>query len=43
MLLISLADWFRVFVGIALPFLAIAALIEIFVTPILIKLTFPYL
>jgi uncharacterized membrane protein SpoIIM required for sporulation/ABC-type transport system involved in multi-copper enzyme maturation permease subunit len=43
MLLISLADWFRVFIGITLPFLAIAALIEIFVTPILIKLTFPYL
>lgn len=43
MLLISLADWFRVFVGIALPLLAIAALIEIFVTPTLIKLTFPYL
>jgi len=43
MLLISLADWFRVFIGIALPLLAIAALIEIFVTPTLIKLTFPYL
>jgi uncharacterized membrane protein SpoIIM required for sporulation/ABC-type transport system involved in multi-copper enzyme maturation permease subunit len=43
LLLISLADWFRVFIGIALPFLAIAALIEIFVTPVLIKLTFPYL
>jgi uncharacterized membrane protein SpoIIM required for sporulation len=43
MLLISLADWFRVFIGIALPFLAIAALIEIYVTPALIKLAFPYL
>jgi uncharacterized membrane protein SpoIIM required for sporulation len=43
MLLISLADWFRVFIGIALPFLAIAALIEIYVTPVLIKLAFPYL
>jgi uncharacterized membrane protein SpoIIM required for sporulation len=43
MLLISLADWFRVFMGIALPFLAIAALIEIYVTPVLIKLAFPYL
>ena len=43
MLLISLADWFRVFTGIALPFLAIAALIEIYVTPVLIKLAFPYL
>jgi len=43
MLLISLADWFRVFIGIALPFLAIAAVIEIYVTPVLIKLAFPYL
>ena len=42
-LLISLADWFRVFVGVVLPFLAIAALIEIYLTPILIKLAFPYL
>lgn len=42
-LLISLADWFRVFVGIVLPFLAIAALIEIYLTPFLIKLAFPYL
>ena len=40
MLLVSLADWFRVFVGIVLPFLAIAAVIEIYITPILIKLTF---
>jgi uncharacterized membrane protein SpoIIM required for sporulation len=42
-LLISLADWFRVFVGIVLPFLAIAAIIEIYITPLLIKLAFPYL
>jgi uncharacterized membrane protein SpoIIM required for sporulation/ABC-type transport system involved in multi-copper enzyme maturation permease subunit len=42
-LLISLADWFRVFVGIVLPFLAIAAAIEIYLTPVLIKLAFPYL
>jgi len=42
-LLISLADWFRVFVGIVLPFLAIASVIEIYVTPWLIKLAFPYL
>jgi uncharacterized membrane protein SpoIIM required for sporulation/ABC-type transport system involved in multi-copper enzyme maturation permease subunit len=41
-LLVSLADWFRVFVGIVLPFLAIAALIEIYLTPVLIKLAFPY-
>lgn len=43
MFLISLADWFRVFIGIALPFLAVAALIEIYITPLLIKLVFPYL
>jgi uncharacterized membrane protein SpoIIM required for sporulation len=42
-LLISLADWFRVFIGIVLPFLAVAALIEIYLTPVLIKLAFPYL
>jgi uncharacterized membrane protein SpoIIM required for sporulation len=42
-LLISLADWFRIFVGIVLPFLAIAALIEIYITPLLIRLAFPYL
>ena len=42
-LLIALADWFRVFVGIVLPFLAIAAVIEIYLTPVLIKLAFPYL
>ena len=43
MLLVSLADWVRVFIGIVLPFLAIAALIEIYITPALIKLAFPYL
>lgn len=42
-LLISLADWFRIFIGIVLPFLAIAALIEIYITPLLIKLAYPYL
>jgi uncharacterized membrane protein SpoIIM required for sporulation/ABC-type transport system involved in multi-copper enzyme maturation permease subunit len=42
-LLISLADWSRVFVGIVLPLLAIAAVVEIYVTPLLIKLAFPYL
>jgi uncharacterized membrane protein SpoIIM required for sporulation/ABC-type transport system involved in multi-copper enzyme maturation permease subunit len=42
-LLVSLADWFRIFVGIVLPFLAIAAVVEIYVTPLLIKLAFPYL
>ena len=42
-LLISLADWSRVFVGLVLPLLAVAAVIEIYVTPALIKLAFPYL
>ncbi len=42
-LLIALADWFRIFVGIVVPFLAIAAVIEIYLTPVLIKLAFPYL
>jgi uncharacterized membrane protein SpoIIM required for sporulation/ABC-type transport system involved in multi-copper enzyme maturation permease subunit len=42
-LLLSLADWFRIFVGIVLPFLAVAAVIEIYLTPVLIKLAFPYL
>lgn len=42
-LLIALADWFRVFIGVVLPFLAIAAVIEIYLTPVLIKLAFPYL
>jgi len=41
-LLLSLADWFRVFIGLALPLLAIAAVIEVYVTPHLIKLAFPY-
>jgi len=39
--LISLADWFRVFVGLVIPLLAAAAVIEIYVTPALIKLAFP--
>lgn len=42
-LLLSLADWFRVFIGIVLPLLAIAAVIEVYVTPQLIKMAFPYL
>jgi uncharacterized membrane protein SpoIIM required for sporulation len=41
--LLSLADWSRVFVGLVLPLLAVAAVIEIYVTPALIKLAFPYL
>ncbi|MEO5888262.1 MAG: stage II sporulation protein M [Anaerolineales bacterium] len=43
LLLVSLADWFRIFVGLVLPMLAMAALIEIYITPLLIKLAFPYL
>jgi uncharacterized membrane protein SpoIIM required for sporulation len=39
-LLLSLADWCRIFVGIVLPLLITAALIEIYVTPQLIKLAF---
>jgi len=42
-LLLSLADWFRIFVGLVLPLLAIAAIIEVYVTPHLIKLVFPYM
>src|SRR5688572_26076442 len=42
-LLISLADWSRIFIGIVLPFLAIASVIEIYLTPLLIKLAFPFL
>jgi len=41
--LLSIADWSRVFVGIVLPLLAIAAVVEAYVTPILIKQSFPYL
>jgi len=39
-LLLSLADWCRIFVGIVLPLLAIAAVVEIYVTTQLIKLAF---
>ncbi|HSB01415.1 MAG TPA: stage II sporulation protein M [Anaerolineales bacterium] len=39
-LLLSLADWLRIFVGIVVPLLAVAALVEIYVTPQLIKLVF---
>jgi len=42
-LLLSLADWFRVFVGLVIPLLAVAAVIEIYLTPVLIKLAFPFL
>ncbi len=39
-LLFALADWFRVFIGIVLPLLAIAAVIEIYITPYFIRLAF---
>lgn len=41
--LLSLADWFRVFVGMVVPLLAIAAVIEIYLTPVLIRMAFPFL
>ncbi|HMB24941.1 MAG TPA: stage II sporulation protein M, partial [Anaerolineales bacterium] len=41
-LLLSLADWLRIFVGLVLPLLAVAALIEIYITPALIRLALPY-
>lgn len=40
-LLLSLADWFKVFLGLVIPLLAVAAVIEIYVTPLLIKMAFP--
>jgi uncharacterized membrane protein SpoIIM required for sporulation len=42
-LLLSLADWFKVFIGLVVPLLAVAAVIEIYITPMLIKLAFPQL
>ena len=41
--LLSLADWFRVFVGLVVPLLALAAVIEVYLTPVIIKMVFPYL
>lgn len=41
--LLSVADWFRVFVGLVVPLLAIAAVIEVYITPQIIQLAFPYL
>jgi uncharacterized membrane protein SpoIIM required for sporulation len=42
LLLVALADWFRVFIGVALPLLAVAAVVEVFVTPQLLKMVVPY-
>jgi stage II sporulation protein M len=41
--LLSVADWTKVFIGITVPLLAFAAVIEIYVTPVLIKMAIPYL
>jgi uncharacterized membrane protein SpoIIM required for sporulation len=41
--LIALADWFRVFVGLVVPLLAIAAVVEVYVTPQIFKMVFPFL
>jgi stage II sporulation protein M len=41
--LLSLADWFRVFIGLVVPLLAIASVVEVYVTPLIIKMAFPYL
>lgn len=41
--LLSIADWVRVFVGMVVPLLAVAAVIEIYLTPVLIKMAFPFL
>lgn len=39
-LLVCVADWLRIFLGIVLPFLAVAAVIEVYLTPVLIQLAF---
>jgi len=41
--LLSIADWFRIFIGLVIPLLAIAAVIEIYLTPVIIKMAFPLL
>ena len=41
--LLAIADWFRVFIGLVVPLLAIAAVIEVYVTPQIIRMVFPYL
>jgi stage II sporulation protein M len=41
--LLSLADWFKVFIGLVVPLLAIAAVVEVYLTPLIIKEIFPYL
>lgn len=41
--LTALADWFRVFIGLVVPLLAVAAIIEVYVTPQIFKLIYPLL
>lgn len=41
--LLALADWLKVFVGLVIPLLAIAAVIEVYLTPVLIRMVFPFL
>jgi len=41
--LLSLADWFRVLIGLVVPLLAVSSVIEVYVTPLIIKMAFPYL
>jgi uncharacterized membrane protein SpoIIM required for sporulation len=42
-LLLAVADWFKVFVGVVLPLLAVAAVIEIYATTYFLKLVKPFL
>jgi len=42
-LVFALADWSRIFIGLVIPCLAVAAMIEIYVTPALIRLAYPIL
>jgi len=41
--LLSIADWFRIFIGLVVPLLAVAAVVEIYLTPMIIKMAFPLL
>jgi uncharacterized membrane protein SpoIIM required for sporulation len=41
--LTALADWFRVFIGLVVPLLAIAAVVEVYVTPQIFKMFYPLL
>lgn len=41
--LLALADWFRVFLGLVVPLLAIASVVEVYVTPQIFKWVYPFL